>query len=110
MVFILFSTLFLNAQTSVEEWISRGDSAYQQFNNLAALGAYQQALKLDSLNYEALWKISRAYVDVGETLKKKEERRQYYQEAEKFARKAVAVNPDGAKGHLFLSIALGRVA
>ncbi len=95
---------------SAQEWIQKGDEAYAKFDNAAALEAYQKAVEADPNNYEALWKLSRAYVDVGETLKDKDQRKQYYRRAEEYARKAIEVNPNGAKGHLYLSVALGRVA
>jgi tetratricopeptide (TPR) repeat protein len=94
----------------IKTMISLGDSAFQQYDNTAALAFYARALEVDSLNYEASWKLSRAYVDVGEVLADKDERKEYYKEADNFARKAVEINPDGAKGHLYLSIAIGRVA
>lgn len=108
LVFI-FAVSALMAQTA-QEWIQKGDEAYAKLDNQAALNAYQKAVELDPTNYEALWKLSRAYVDVGETLKDKDKRREYFKKAEEFARKAIEVNPDGSKGHLTLSIALGRVA
>ncbi len=90
--------------------IQKGDSAYQNLNNRAAAEFYTKALKLDSTNYEAAWKLSRAYVDLGEQLEKKSDRTRFYKKAEELARRAVKLNPDGSKGHLYLSIALGRVA
>ncbi len=108
LVFI-FTVTALMAQTA-QEWIQKGDEAYAKLDNQAALNAYQKAVELDPNNYEALWKLSRAYVDVGETLKDKDKRREYFKKAEEFARKAIEVNPDGSKGHLSLSVALGRVA
>ena len=90
--------------------IGQGDDAYSSFDNKAALKFYSRALELDTSNYEAAWKLSRAYVDVGETLKDKEERKSYYLQAEMYAKKAVNLNPQGSKGHLFLSVAIGRVA
>ncbi len=109
---ILILTLIWMAawSQSAQEWIQKGDKAYAKFDNAAALEAYQKAVEADPNNYEALWKLSRAYVDVGETLKDKDQRKQYYQRAEEYARKAIEVNPNGAKGHLYLSVALGRVA
>ena len=112
---VLFTALMgisvlVNAQSPVVEWIQKGDSAFARFDNQAALDAYQQALQLDSLNYEALWKLARAYVDVGETFPDKDTRKQYYRKAEVYARKAVEVYPEDARGHLFLAVALGRVA
>jgi tetratricopeptide (TPR) repeat protein len=49
-------------------------------------------------------------VDVGEQLPDKKERKLHYEKAYEYAGKAVEINPGGSKGHLFLSIAIGRVA
>ncbi len=116
---LLFSSLALAVllliQFSVQaqelqELIARGDSAYSAFNNPAALEYYARSLHMDSTSYEAAWKLSRAYVDVGEDFSDKEKRNEYFMNSEKYARKAVALNPDGSKGHLYLAIAIGRVA
>ncbi len=108
---LLLLLLLLGAYSqTAQEWLAKGDSAYAKFDNPAALEAYQKAVEVTPTNYEALWKLSRAYVDVGETLKDKDQRKRYYQKAEEYARKAIEVNPNGAKGHLYLSVALGRVA
>jgi Tfp pilus assembly protein PilF len=109
--FLFVLILAVAAQTQdIQTMISLGDSAFQQYDNTAALAFYSKVLEMDSLNYEASWKLSRAYVDVGEVLADKNERKKYYKDAENFALKAVEINPDGAKGHLYLSIAIGRVA
>jgi tetratricopeptide (TPR) repeat protein len=108
-IFILL--LVVNGQTQdVQTIISLGDSAYKQFDNTSALAYYSKALEMDSLNYEASWKLSRAYVDVGEGLADQEERKEYYRKADSYARKAVEIDSNGAKGHLYLSVAIGRVA
>ena len=90
--------------------ISHGDAAYKKFDNKAALDYYSTALEKEPKNYEAAWKSARAYVDVGEKLSDTKERRSYYEKGYDCAQKAVAINPNGSKGHLFLSIAIGRVA
>jgi tetratricopeptide (TPR) repeat protein len=90
--------------------LAMGDQAFSTFDNKSALEYYSKVLAQDSTNYEALWKTSRAYVDVGETLPDKEQRKTYYKNAEKSAIKATEVNPEGAKGFLYLSVAIGRVA
>ncbi len=108
-----FCVLFLIgvgfAQNDAAAQISIGDSLYNVYDNTGALKAYQAALELDSNNYEAYWKAARAAVDVGETLED-EPREQHYKMGAKYARLATKVNPEGSKGHLYLSIALGRVA
>jgi tetratricopeptide (TPR) repeat protein len=106
---VLFLSFSLFAQDA-SQFIAKGDSAYKNFNNDSALKYYSEAQAADSTNYEAAWKLSRAYVDVGEDLKGKEQRNEYFQNGEKYARKAISIDSLGSKGHLYLSIALGRVA
>jgi len=89
--------------------IYAGDIAYKKFDNHAALTNYRRAVELDSSNYEALWKLARAYVDVGMALPKKEQP-QHYALGEKLARRCATLYPDSANGHFFLAVALGRVA
>ena len=108
-IFVLLMVVAGQTQ-DIQTLISLGDSAYQKYDNTAALAFYSKVLEVDSLNYEASWKLARAYVDVGEVLSDKDERKKYYKNADNFARKAVEINPEGAKGHLYLSIAIGRVA
>ncbi len=97
------------AQTDVASMLTRGDSMFTAYDNQAALEAYLAALQIDSLNYEGNWKASRAYVDIGETLED-DARADAFKSAEKYAQQAVKIDSTGAKGHLQLAIALGRVA
>jgi tetratricopeptide (TPR) repeat protein len=109
--FIFFTLFLLSVQAQdASTLIAQGDSAYDAFNNKAALDYYSGALQMDTTSYEAAWKLSRAYADVGENFTDKDKRHEYFLNAEKYARKAVALNPDGSKGHLYLAIAVGRVA
>ena len=89
--------------------IREGDIAYKNFDNSIALADYRRALEIDSSNYEALWKLARAYVDVGRSLPKNEQL-QYYVFGEKLARRCLTLYPDSAEGHFFLAVALGREA
>ena len=54
-------------QTAADH-IKAGDEAYAQFDDQKALEHYQEAIKLEPQNYEALWKASRACVDVADLL------------------------------------------
>ncbi len=95
---------------SAEDLVAKGDVAYKKFDNKAALEYYGAALETEPKNYEAAWKSARAYVDVGEKLSDTKKSRAYYEKGYDCAQKAVEINPNGSKGHLFLSIAIGRVA
>jgi len=86
-----------------------GDAAFKAFDNKTALEVYGRAVAMDSSNYEALWKLARAYVDVGQAAKDAEQKQNYFM-GEKIARRCVALHPDSAEGHFFLAVAVGRVA
>jgi len=112
---ILFALLLiwilpLSAQESEESFIAQGDSDYKSFNNQGALDNYLKVLSINPDNYEANWKASRAFVDLGENLSDENQRAEFYKKAEKHARHAIQVKEEGGNGHLYLSIALGRVA
>jgi len=110
-LFVAFSgSLYAAKGGSVRVLIAKGDAAYKKFDNKGALEFYKKALETDPKNYEAAWKLARAYVDVGEKLSDKKERRSHYERGYEYAKRAVEINPNGSKGHLFLSIAIGRVA
>ena len=99
----------ISAQSPAQH-IAEGDSAYAALGPAAALEHYEAALSADSTNYEALWKASRASVDLGEFEQDKDKRKQYFSEGEKFARRAVGADSTNAEGHFSLARALGRVA
>jgi tetratricopeptide (TPR) repeat protein len=90
--------------------IVKGDSLFKLFDNKGALESYLAALQVDSMNYEANWKAARAFTDVGETIEDDDERAEFYLKGSQHARRAVRIDSLGSKGHLYLSIALGRVA
>ncbi|MEJ2636418.1 MAG: tetratricopeptide repeat protein [Calditrichia bacterium] len=110
---VLFALVCLAmAQTDTTETalIAQGDSAYAAYNNKAAAEYYTKATQVEPNNYEATWKLSRAYADMGEALTRKDERNRFFKKSEELARKAIQIDSTGEKGHLYLAIALGRVA
>ena len=58
---ILSSSLF--SQT-VEDLIQEGDKYNTEFNHKKSLESYQKADKLSPANWDILWRISRALVDI----------------------------------------------
>jgi len=100
------------AQTPAEH-IQAGDQAYAQFDDQKALEHYQEALKLEPANYEALWKASRAMVDIADVIPAtdkdiKDRQMKMYTEATSLAKKAVAANPGDTWGHFQLAAANGK--
>ncbi len=115
LVFIALVTLLAGlgfAQTAAEH-IREGDAAYAQLNDQAALEHYSAALKVEPANYEALWKVSRAMVDIADVIPAtdkdiKDRQMKMYTEATSIARKAVTANPNDTWGHFSLAAANGK--
>ncbi|MHB1048502.1 MAG: tetratricopeptide repeat protein [Bacteroidota bacterium] len=101
---------------SVEELTAEAERfATVDFDNQKALDKLLQAEKLAPANYEVLWRISRAYVDIGEHLPgatdtEKEKQLEYYQKALDYSVKAIEANPNAPTGYVRRAIANGRVA
>jgi len=108
------AAVFLCAQTA-EDYIRQGDEYYAQFDDAKAFEAYQLAVEAVPGNYEALWKLCRASIDVADRIteqepNREEKQKKLYKEAEAYGRRAVKANPDDTWGHFFLSAALGKYA
>jgi tetratricopeptide (TPR) repeat protein len=97
------------AQTAADH-IALGDKSYVAMDAPAALQHYEEAIKLDPKNYEALWKASRSAVDLGSYERDDEKRGLDFKKAEQYARSAVEVNPGDAEGHFNLARSLGKNA
>lgn len=97
------------AQTAADH-IALGDKEYVAMNAPAALAHYEEAIKADPKNYEALWKASRSAVDLGSFERNDKNRESDFKSAELYARRAVEVNPGDAEGHFNLARALGKNA
>jgi len=112
---LLFSLALFGLAQTAEDHLKKGDEYYGQLKDKEALEEYLAAVKLDPKNYEALWKLSRSYVDVGDLVSPKEkdyeeQQKTLYKNAQTYARKAVAANPNDTWGHFYLSAALGKYA
>lgn len=110
---VLISLVFLlptllSAQ-SVETLIAEGDSLHKHQKPDAALAKFQAADKLQPNNADILWRISREYYDKG-NISPKDAQADLYLNAEKYAREAAEIAPDNAKAHLWIAIAVGKVA
>jgi tetratricopeptide (TPR) repeat protein len=106
---LLFAASLAGAQTAASH-IALGDKEYVAMNAPAALAHYEEALKLEPRNYEALWKASRSVVDLGSAERNEDKRGAEFKSGEKYARLAVEVNPSDAEGHFNLARALGKNA
>ena len=111
---LLFLSSNLLAQ-SVDQLITDVDNYYKQFNNDKALETAKKAEKLDPDNFEVIWRVSRAYVDVAEkmpssTSQQEDAQLAVYQKALEYADKAIKINGSSSIGYLRRAIANGKIA
>ena len=111
---LLFGAAVVLAQTA-DERLKKGDEYYAQLNDEKALEEYLAAAQADPSNFEAAWKTCRSLIDVGDLVDVKvkanqEKQKKFYKDAEGYARKAVAINPNDTWSQFYLSAALGKYA
>lgn len=111
----LFFISSVSFAQSLEELLKEGDNYVAQFDNQKALEVYQKADHLYPNNWEVYWRLSRAYVDIGEHLpdktdKEKDTQLEYYKKAFDYADKAVKLAPTQSITYVRRAIASGRIA
>lgn len=104
----------LQAQT-LEKLIEEGDGYIDIYDNQKALDTYLKADKLYPDNWEVLWRISRAYVNIGvhmpeRTDDQKDAQLAMFQKALEYADRAVKLAPDKSVNYVRRAIANGRIA
>ncbi len=114
LVFFLFFFVNISAQ-SLEELMAEGDNYYKEFNHQKALETYLKADSLFPGNWELMWKISRAYVDLGEkmpeeTSEEEEAKKAMFEKAVAYADSSVKLAPDQAEAYVRRAIANGKLA
>ena len=107
--FLMLSFGTMAMAQDIQEYIAKGDSAYKKFDHNTALKYYQKVLEKDPRNFDALWRISRAYVDIGEH-QPEDKQLAYYEKAKAFADSAIAVAPNKAEGYVRRAIAVGKIS
>jgi len=89
--------------------ITAGDREYRAMRAESALEHYERALATEPDNFEALWKASRSALDLASgPLPSNERRTQLFKTGERYARRALELNPGDAEGHFALARALGK--
>ncbi len=102
------------AQT-VDELLKQGDQFVEDYQNQKALDTYLKADKISPNNWEVLWRISRAHVDLGEKMPdktdaQKDEQEKVYQKAFEYADKSVKNGSGQSITYVRRAIANGRIA
>jgi tetratricopeptide (TPR) repeat protein len=112
LAFLLVASASLSSQTAADR-IRQGDEYYSQFNDAKALEEYLAAAQAEPENYEALWKTSRAYFDLGDTMEPQdkaalEKQRKLFTDSLSYARRAVRANANDTWGYFFRSASQGK--
>ncbi len=112
-VLILLNTL-LDAQ-SLDGLLKDGDKFTEEFNNQKALDTYLKADKMFPDQWEVKWRISRAYIDIGEHMPEKTDEQKdaqlaFYQKALSYAESSVKLAPDQSITYIRRAVANGRIA
>jgi tetratricopeptide (TPR) repeat protein len=88
---------------------------YTQFKPKEAVAELQKIIRLDGRNFEALVKLARAHIDIGDQIPEdgpdsKDRKIKEYAVAEDYARKAVKVDSHSTWGHFWVAAAAGNIA
>ena len=104
-----------NDSVEIAQLHKNADRLYAQFKPKEAANELLKIVRLDAQNFEALVKLSRAYIDLGDMIPEsisdwKERRLKDYQTAEDYARRAIKANPNSTWGYFYLGASLGLTA
>ena len=105
-----FATQYGFSQEEENQFLKTGDELYEQDSYTDAIAQYEMALEANAGDFEALWRLSRAYRDRGEIAESKDQEKSDYKTAESYAREAIVADPNRTEGHTQLSAALGRAS
>jgi tetratricopeptide (TPR) repeat protein len=110
-ILLLFSFHLYSADSSeiIGSLLARGDLEFIHLQYPAAISRYDSVLALESRNVEALWRLARAYVTLGEVAPNSE-RELLYRNSEHYARLCIVQDSLRAEGYTWLAAALGNIA
>jgi len=113
-----FSVIYSRSVSSQESsvWMHKGDALWEERGEVRkveeAISAYKKVLEADPENYEANWKIARAYFLLGDMLDEiKENRKRHKEVGEKgmqFGERAFTLHPEGVEGHYYYGLCLAK--
>ena len=115
---IFLSVLFFGqialCSSSSTHFLKKGDRSFKEFDNRRAVQYYEGALEVDpTLNqrYEALWKISRSLINVGEEIEGCPKKKiNYFERALEYSEKAIEIDPHRPWGYIQRASSNGRIA
>jgi tetratricopeptide (TPR) repeat protein len=104
-----------NDAPEIAQTLRQADRLYSQFKAREAASELVKILERDPDHFEALVRLARAHIDIGDGVPEsgpgwQERRKNEYRRAEQYARRAVDANPDSTWGYFYLAASLGHVA
>ena len=104
-----------NGDADIAQLHKSAERLYALFKPQEAAGELQKIIQLDGQNVEALAKLSRAHIDIGDMIPEssqgaQERKLKEYRKAEEYARKAIKVDPKSTWGHFYVAASLGSMA
>lgn len=103
-----FGTAAVQAQ--VQQPGERADSLFAHYQQKEALQVYNQILKRDPDNLNALWRSSLLYSRLGNRLEDDQKKREYFNMARQRAERALEVDPNSSQANFAMAVAMGRMA
>jgi tetratricopeptide (TPR) repeat protein len=102
-------------ETEIARLHKNAERLYAQFKPQDAASELQKVLQRDEQNFEALAKLARAHIDIGDMIPEsaqgaRDRKMKEYRTAEDYARQAVKVNPNSSWGHFYVAASLGNMA
>jgi FimV-like protein len=99
----------------IAQLLKNAERLHTQFKPKEAVNELQKVLQIEAHNFEALVMLSRAYIDIGDSIPEgspdwQARRMKEYKIGEAYARKALAVNPNSTWGHFYVAGSLGNIA
>ena len=103
----------INAAADIAQLHKSADRLYAHFKPKEAARELQKILLVDEQNLEALVKLSRAHIDIGDMISEsspaaQERKMKEYRIAEDYARKAIRANPNSTWGYFYVAGSLGE--
>jgi tetratricopeptide (TPR) repeat protein len=100
---------------TVEDLIGEGDNYDKEFNHQKALESFFMANEISPANWEILWRISRAYVNIGAKMpensgEEEDAKFEIYKKSFAYADSSVTLAEDQAIPYVRRAIANGRIA
>jgi tetratricopeptide (TPR) repeat protein len=110
LVFALAHSASAGSGMTANQFVARADSARSEGSFDIELAALHHARAKDSTNVETLWRLTRAYVELGELASEKSQKRKFYAAGIGHGQAAIAADSESCIAFTWLSIAEGTTA